>query len=192
MSRPDKHTMFMAMAELVAKRSTCARTHVGCIITDLDGTSVVSMGYNGNAAGLKDECDTDVPGACGCIHAEMNALIKAPYQGPPLRLYTTLSPCVMCAKLIINSKVQEIYVGKMYRSPEGFELLNEYRLVVVLDPEDRYDLSTLIQRSILEDKVVTAAQAIVGRLPALGIVTVVGPLHDLAEAVKAYNQHSST
>lgn len=123
--RPSRKQMFMSMAYLVASRSTCNRAQVGVIITDLEGTSVVSMGYNGNAAGLPDTCDTTTPGACGCLHAESNALIKAPYQGQFLTMYTTLSPCLMCAKLIINSHVRNIITAEMYRDKTGWELLHE-------------------------------------------------------------------
>lgn len=114
----------MQVAHVVAQRSTCRRLNVGCVITNLEGTSIVSMGYNGNARGLPDGCDSAEPGACGCLHAEENALLKAPY-GHALVLYTTATPCLMCAKRIINSSVSQVYFDEPYRKTDGLELLEK-------------------------------------------------------------------
>ena len=64
------------MAEEQAKRSTCAWLQVGTVITDGDQEHVVSIGYNGNARGFSNQCDTDIPGAWGCIHSEQNVVVK--------------------------------------------------------------------------------------------------------------------
>src|SRR5207247_2101876 len=69
---------YMRMAEELAKRSTCARLQVGTVVTDQVLENVLAIGYNGNARGLPNKCDSAVPGSCGCIHSEMNALVKAP------------------------------------------------------------------------------------------------------------------
>ncbi len=123
-SRVTKSQMFMQMAHVVKSRSTCSRAQVGCVIMDIDGTSILSMGYNGNAKGLPNTCDSSEPGKCGCIHAEINALLKCPYHGVGnLALATTTSPCLSCAKLILNSKVTVVYVDVHYRSTEGVRLL---------------------------------------------------------------------
>lgn len=160
--RITKQWMFMGMAEVAQQRATCQRTKVGCVITDQDGTSVVSIGYNGNAKGLGNSCDhlqdcehcrrhlplnehglhivsriqdeyqleacrknVPVPGDCGCIHAEANALIKAPFRQGPLVMYTTLSPCRDCAKLIINSAVKTVFYLNAYRDTAGLSLLEK-------------------------------------------------------------------
>jgi dCMP deaminase len=118
--------MFMQMARIVKLRSTCRRAQVGVIITDHDGTTILSMGYNGNARGLKNDCDSEVPGSCGCLHAELNALLKSPYQSVyDLVMYTTTSPCVACAKAIINSQVKTVVFDTMYRAPDGIVLLQQ-------------------------------------------------------------------
>src|SRR5690554_3413459 len=70
--------VYMRMAEELSKRSTCTRARVGTVITDAGLSNVLGIGYNGNAAGLPNRCDSDEPGRCGCIHSEMNALVKAP------------------------------------------------------------------------------------------------------------------
>ena len=124
-TRISRDEMFMQMAEIASQRSTCSRLQVGCIITTMDGTAIVGIGYNGNARGLANACDTDIPGECGCIHAEVNALIKAPYHEGNLTLYTTISPCGDCAKLILNSRVTRVVYRHLYRNPSGLNLLLE-------------------------------------------------------------------
>lgn len=120
----------MGMALLAAERSSCSRLKVGAIITSWDGTQVVGIGYNGNARGLPNACDRKDPGRCGCVHAETNALIKAPYDRGDLIMYVTHSPCEACAKLIINSAVKRVIYNEVYRDPVGLELMQYAGLVV--------------------------------------------------------------
>lgn len=127
MIRPSREEMFMQVAHVVKQRATCLRAQVGCVITDLEGTSIRSMGYNGNARGLSDTCDTAEPGSCGCLHAEENALLKAPY-GRGLVMYTTTSPCLMCAKRILNSSITQVFYDEAYRDRAGMDLLNRQGL----------------------------------------------------------------
>jgi hypothetical protein len=89
------YEVYMRMAEELAKRSTCVRLQVGSVITDQRLENVLAIGYNGNARGLPNKCDSSVPGSCGCIHSEMNALVKAP--GNVRDKVPSASPCVMCA-----------------------------------------------------------------------------------------------
>jgi dCMP deaminase len=117
--------VFMRMAEELAKRSTCSRTQVGSVITTGDLTQVLGVGYNGNARGLPDACDSSEPGRCGCIHSEANALIKAGAQTPGKLMFVTTSPCVMCAKMIINSNVRRVYYRTPYRDPAGVDVLRQ-------------------------------------------------------------------
>src|SRR5216110_3258168 len=72
------YEVYMRMAEELAKRSTCVRLQVGTVVTDQVLENVLAIGNNGNARGLPNKCDSAVPGSCGCIHSEMNALVKAP------------------------------------------------------------------------------------------------------------------
>lgn len=119
--RPTKYQMMMQIAHVVKMRSTCARLQVGCVISNLELTQILSMGYNGMEAGGKNECDTDLPGQCGCIHAEVNALIKAS-PGPKL-VFVTTSPCLTCARLMINAGAAGVYYGAPYRVTDGLNLL---------------------------------------------------------------------
>jgi dCMP deaminase len=115
----------MRMAEELAKRSTCARNQVGSVITTSDLTQVLGIGYNGNARGLPNSCDGDQPGRCGCLHSEANALIKAGAQVPGKQMFVTVAPCVMCAKMIINSNVVKVYYRSEYRDLSGLDVLRQ-------------------------------------------------------------------
>ncbi|MDQ6637587.1 MAG: deaminase [Candidatus Dormibacteraeota bacterium] len=115
--------VYMRMAEELAKRSTCARLQVGSVVTTRDLTQVLGIGYNGNARGLPNSCDGPDPGRCGCLHSETNALIKAGAQEPNKTMFITASPCVMCAKMIINCNVGRVYYRAAYRDVSGLRTL---------------------------------------------------------------------
>lgn len=123
LGRIPLYEVYMRMAEDLAKRSTCARLQVGTVITDAHLENVVAIGYNGNAKGLANRCDSTVPGNCGCIHSEVNALVKAPGGMRDKVVFVTDSPCIMCAKLMINSGVTHVFYRRPYRDPSGIELL---------------------------------------------------------------------
>jgi len=123
LARIPLYEVYMRMAEELAKRSTCARLQVGTVITDAALENVVAIGYNGNAKGLPNRCDSDTPGACGCIHSEVNALVKAPGGMRDKVAFVTDSPCVACAKLLINSGVSHVFYRRKYRDPSGVDLL---------------------------------------------------------------------
>src|ERR1700674_586724 len=125
---PDRiplEEVYMRMAEELAKRSTCARLQVGSVITTSDLTQVLGIGYNGNARGLPNRCDSSEPGNCGCLHSEQNALIKAGAQLPGKVMFVSASPCVMCAKMIINANVGRVYYREAYRDPAGLNVLRQ-------------------------------------------------------------------
>ncbi len=117
--------VYMRMAEELAKRSTCARLQVGTVITDSALEHVVSIGYNGNARGFPNRCDSDTPGACGCIHSEQNAVVKADGHLREKVAFVTASPCTMCAKLLIQANVTHLYYRRPYRNPDGLHILKK-------------------------------------------------------------------
>src|ERR671936_1918467 len=129
-SRIPLEEVYMRMAEELAKRSTCARTQVGSVITSADLTQVLGIGYNGNARGLPNRCDRPEPGNCGCLHSEANALIKAGAQTPGKVMFVTVSPCVMCAKMIVNSNVARVYYRTAYRDSAGLDVLRRAGVAV--------------------------------------------------------------
>jgi dCMP deaminase len=129
--RPPLFEVYMRMAEELAKRSTCARLQVGTVITDANLENVVAIGYNGNARGFPNHCDSDEAGRCGCIHSEMNALVKSPGQLRDKVAFITASPCVMCAKLMVQANVTHVFYREKYRVATGLEVLERAGVAVV-------------------------------------------------------------
>ncbi|MDH3206889.1 MAG: deaminase [Gemmatimonadota bacterium] len=130
-TRPPLYEVYMRMAEELAKRSTCARLQVGTVLTDARLEHVVSIGYNGNARGFANRCDSDQKGRCGCIHSEMNALVKSPGQLRDKVAFVTASPCVMCAKLMVQTNVSHVFYRTAYRDTSGLEVLDKAGIVAV-------------------------------------------------------------
>ena len=126
LKRPSFEEIFMRMAGLVSGRSTCSRLNVGCVIVRPDFRQVLSMGYNGNASGLPNCCDSDEPGKCGCIHAEQNAVINCDTPRYVEKIiFTTHLPCVMCAKFMVNlGNVRKVFYHTDYRIKDGLKVLD--------------------------------------------------------------------
>ncbi len=122
-TRPPLFEVYMRMAEELAKRSTCARLQVGTVLTDPTLENVVAIGYNGNVRGFPNTCDSPEPGRCGCIHSEMNALVKAPGAQLDKVAFVTASPCVMCAKLMVQANVAYLFYREAYRVRDGLDVL---------------------------------------------------------------------
>jgi len=124
--RPSFKSIYMRLALMMAERSTCSRLNVGCVITSADFRYVYGVGYNGNATGLPNSCDREVPGDCGCIHAEENAIINCTVsRSVPKVVFTTHLPCEYCTKKLINlGGVQHLCYHTDYRIKRGLELLS--------------------------------------------------------------------
>ena len=123
-TRPSWDSIWMEFAENLAKRSTCKRASVGCVIVSDDHSAVLGLGYNGGPKGLNNECISDEPGKCGHLHAEINALIKTNYRDASAKkAYLTLTPCYNCAVALINANIREVIYLTEYRDPAGIKLL---------------------------------------------------------------------
>lgn len=134
--------IFMNLATDLAKRSHCVKAHVGAVL--VKDTRIISIGYNGPPAGTHN-CDEEWPGV-GCardskgscslaLHAEENAILYAVKNGSNLAgatLYTTLSPCLPCARLIFSAGVSKVFYDKSYAeykglaNDEGVDFLNRF------------------------------------------------------------------
>lgn len=120
-NRISREQMWMEMAHTVAKRSTCMRLSVGCVL--VSQRNVLSIGYNGPPAGeLHCTGQTCCPPGQGCmrsIHAEINAFQKInPMRNlTPIEVYVTDSPCPDCFDLITRPwwGVKSIYFSTLYR-----------------------------------------------------------------------------
>jgi dCMP deaminase len=143
MARKSWDRYFADIAQLVSERSTCLRRHVGAVL--VRDKRILCTGYNGAARGLP-HCDEagclrdklGIPSAerieiCRGIHAEQNALVQAATFGINVSgamLYCTHSPCVTCAKMLVNAGITEFVVAEPY--PDGFaaELLAQAGVTV--------------------------------------------------------------
>lgn len=123
-SRPTFPDIFMEMAFLVARRSTCSRLQVGTVITSLDHRKVYAIGYNGNASGLPNQCDRSDPGNCGCLHSECNAIVNCDVdRSVPKLVYCTTLSCVNCAKMLINLGGVRVFIYRnLYRITDSLEV----------------------------------------------------------------------
>ena len=117
----------MDIAHVAASRSNCSRRQVAAVV--VRDKQIISTGYNGTPRGIKNcseggcpRCNSDVPSGqglhqCLCSHAEENAIVQAAYNGIMLKgatLYTTYSPCLLCAKMIINAGIVEVVYHEHY------------------------------------------------------------------------------
>lgn len=130
--RPSFQSIYMSLAQTLAKRSTCNRLQVGTVITSTDFRKVLAVGYNGNATGLHNGCDRDEPGNCGCLHSEENAVINcdAPRMIEKF-VFVTHLPCVQCAKRLINlGNVKAVFYSEDYRIKDSIQLLNSVGIQV--------------------------------------------------------------
>ena len=119
---------FLKMALLTAQRGTCARRKVGCILVN-QKKHVIATGYNGNPAGQKHCIDYPCKGAtaksgsdlelCEAIHAEQNALLQCKNVYEIHKVYCTVSPCIHCIKLLLNTSAQHIIFCEEYINQEG-------------------------------------------------------------------------
>jgi len=125
--RPGWDQYFMDIANVVAKRSNCCRRHVAAVI--VKDHRIISTGYNGSPRGITNcneggcpRCNSDAPSGTGlteciCSHAEENSIVQAAYHGISVKdstLYTTFSPCLLCAKMIINAGIKEVVFQERY------------------------------------------------------------------------------
>lgn len=108
----------------LATLSKCTDRKVACIITDRDGTQVYSIGINGGPKGGKD-CLCTLGGKYTCVHAEANAIAKCTTQDPCKVAFCTLSPCVTCAALLLNSGLSALYYVEGYKDDTGLSMLRD-------------------------------------------------------------------
>lgn len=128
--RPVFESVFMEMSTIFRQRSTCLRRQVGAIFVDSEYTKVICFGYNGGVISDNNQCESLAPGACGCIHAEINAMTKARESLEGSTLFVTLAPCKACAKLLINRKIARVFYHETYRDDSGVKLLRRHGMEV--------------------------------------------------------------
>jgi dCMP deaminase len=138
LSRPGSDEYFLKIASVVAERSTCRRHHVGAVA--VRDKHILATGYNGAPSGFKDclelGCLRDELGIpsgerqeiCRGIHAEQNVIIQATLHGVSLEgstIYATHTPCVLCAKMLVNAKIKRFVSFGKYSDDSFIELFRE-------------------------------------------------------------------
>lgn len=116
--------VFKSFTQDLAKLSKCEERKVAAIITDSEMTQVYSIGINGGPKGLAD-CMCAIDGKYGCVHAEVNALIKCQTTAPGKIMFVTLAPCKQCAASIINAPggFSKVYYFEEWKEPYGINLM---------------------------------------------------------------------
>jgi dCMP deaminase len=136
--RIEMEELYLRMAVILSSRSTCKRIgsdgkikRVGCVVTNKRLDNVLSVGYNGNARGLPDECTyMGKEGGCGCLHSEANAISKCLSPDQDKVAFCTDSPCENCAKLLINSGFSRVVYLRQYRITTGLDFLRDVGIEV--------------------------------------------------------------
>ena len=124
--RPSMVEILMEFAESIARRSVCEERQVGAVITSSDFQRIYSMGYNGGAKGLNNGCMCKLGHKYGCVHAEQNALVKCAALDKDKVIFVTLSPCTMCATLMINEGgYKALYYSQDWKNNPGVKLLQQ-------------------------------------------------------------------
>jgi dCMP deaminase len=129
--RLSREEMLMSIARVISFRGSCPKLRVGAVIA-YQGR-IISIGYNGSAPGLPHcldvGCELDEKGHCiRTIHAEMNAIAWAARYGistDECELYTTNSPCVICAKAIASAGILKVHYQAEYDQSHGLIYLEK-------------------------------------------------------------------
>lgn len=129
------------MAAIWAENSYCKRRRVGALI--VKDKMIISDGYNGTPSGFENICE-DENGMTKpyVLHAEANAITKIACSNNNSKgatLYVTASPCIECAKLIIQAGIRRVVYSEKYRLPDGIELLEKAMIEVLYIGEEEID-----------------------------------------------------
>ncbi|MFC1981546.1 cytidine/deoxycytidylate deaminase family protein [Chloroflexota bacterium] len=137
-TRPDTDEYFLKIASVVAERATCRRHHVGALA--VRDKHILATGYNGAPSGARDclelGCLRDELGIpsgtrheiCRGIHAEQNVIIQASLHGVSLEgstIYATHTPCILCAKVLVNAKIKRFVSFGRYNDDAFVTLFQE-------------------------------------------------------------------
>ena len=155
-NRPDTDEYFLKIASVVAERSTCRRHHVGAVA--VKNKHILATGYNGAPSGSKDclelgclRDEMNIPSGtrheiCRGIHAEQNVIIQASLHGVSLEdstIYCTHTPCVLCAKMLVNAKIKRLVSFGSYNDDTFLKLFQEADIEVAIRARPSSQISFL-------------------------------------------------
>lgn len=131
---------YLRMAAIWAENSYCQRRKVGALV--VKEKMIISDGYNGTPSGFENVCE-DAHGVTHpyVLHAEANAITKLARSGnnsDQATLYVTASPCIECAKLIIQAGIRRVVYAEQYRLTDGIDLLRRAGVEVEHLPLDLF------------------------------------------------------
>lgn len=156
MKRPDVDSYFLKAAAVVAERSTCLRHHVGAVA--VANKHILATGYNGAPAGsadclelgcLRDE--NNIPSGtrheiCRAVHAEQNVIVQAALHGSCLEgstVYCTHTPCVLCAKMLVNARIKRFVSYGKYNDDTFLELFRQAGVEIDIKPRPPAEIKYL-------------------------------------------------
>ena len=130
---------YLRMARIWAENSYCQRRKGGALV--VKDKMIISDGYNGTPSGFENVCEDDNNLTKPYVlHAEANAITKlarSSNNSDGATLYVTASPCIECAKLIIQAGIKRVIYGEQYRLTDGIDLLRRANIeVTYLNPDD--------------------------------------------------------
>ena len=133
---------YIRMAHIWAENSYCNRRKVGALI--VKDKMIISDGYNGTPAGFENVCEDEngLTKPYG-LHAEANAITKIACSNNSSKgatMYVTTSPCIECAKLIIQAGIKRVIYSEKYRLEDGLDLLRRANIeVVYINPNEKQE-----------------------------------------------------
>lgn len=120
---------YLRMARIWAENSYCKRRQVGALV--VKDQRIISDGYNGTPSGFDNICEENNVSFPYVLHAEANAITKLARSynnSDGATLYVTASPCIECAKLIIQAGIRRVIYGEKYRIDDGLKLLSRAKI----------------------------------------------------------------
>ena len=129
---------YLRMARIWAENSYCQRRQVGALL--VKDRAIISDGFNGTPSGFENVCEDEATGMTKpyVLHAEANAITKIARSNNSSEgstLYVTASPCLDCAKLIIQAGIRRVVFSELYRITDGIDLLRRAGIECVHMPE---------------------------------------------------------
>ena len=131
---------YLRMARIWAENSYCERRKVGALV--VKDKMIISDGYNGTPSGFENICeDENYVTKTYVLHAEANAITKIAHSSNSSEgatMYVTASPCIECAKLIIQSGIRRVVYSEKYRLEDGIDLLKRAGIeTIYINPDEK-------------------------------------------------------
>lgn len=163
--RPDIDEYFLKIAKVVGQRSTCLRHNIGAVL--VRDKQILSTGYNGAPKGIPDCLDIGclrdqrsiASGTrheiCRAVHAEQNAIIQAALHGvntSDSTMYLTHSPCILCAKMMVNAGITRVVCTQKYPDSDWVELFKQAKVKLDVMEMPEIEIGDVGERVLVIDR----------------------------------------